>query len=86
MADPLTPAPVWKRVVASILDFLMVFIMGGTIIGKLTGNLTSGGFSLDGLPALALFALVAGYFYIGRRVMGGTLWDRFFKIARPQPN
>jgi hypothetical protein len=32
-----------------------------------------------------LFVLVVAYFYVGRRVAGGTLWDRFFGIVRPQP-
>ena len=30
------------------------------------------------------FAVVA-YFIIGRRFAGGTMWDHFFGIARPQP-
>ena len=41
--------------------------------------------ALQGWPALLLFALVVAYFYVGRRVVGGTLWDRFFGIGRPQP-
>ena len=86
MPDPVVPAPVWKRVIASILDFIMVFAIGGYLIGQLTGSLTADGFSLDGKPAFALFALIATYFYIGRRIAGGTLWDRFFGIKRPQPN
>jgi hypothetical protein len=85
MADPIAAAPLWKRVVASILDFIMVFSVGGYVIGAATGDLKPGGFNLEGWPALALFALIAVYFYVGRRVAGGTLWDRFFGIGRPQP-
>ena len=40
-----------------------------------------GGISL----ALLLLALIATYFYIGRRYTGGTLFDRLFAIKRPQP-
>jgi hypothetical protein len=50
-----------------------------------TGMNTPGGFDLQGWPAVLLFVLVAVYFYVGRRVTGGTLWDRFFGIVRPQP-
>ena len=85
MTGPGTPAPFWKRVLAPILDFLMVFFVGGYLIGVATGMNTPGGFNLQGWPALLLFVLVAVYFYVGRRVAGGTLWDRFFGIARPQP-
>jgi hypothetical protein len=85
MAEPAAPVPMWKRVVASILDFIMVFAVGGYLIGAATGSLAPGGFNLDGLPALVLFAIIAAYFYVGRRVAGGTLWDRFFGIGRPQP-
>jgi hypothetical protein len=75
----------WKRVVASILDFIMAFAVGGYLIGAATGGLQPGGFNLEGWPAVLLFALIVAYFYVGRRVAGGTLWDRFFGIVRPQP-
>jgi hypothetical protein len=79
------PAPVWKRVVAVILDFLTVFFAGGWAIGWYTGGATSTGFNLDGAPALILFALIAAYFFVLRRYAGGTLWDRILGIGRPQP-
>ena len=50
-----------------------------------TLRLKPGEFELYGWPAALLFALVVAYFYVGRRVAGGTLWDRFFGIGRPQP-
>ena len=86
MAEPVAPAPMWKRVIASILDFIMAFFGFGYLIAAATGNLNEpSGFSLDGWPALLLFVLIGAYFYVGRRVAGGTLWDRFFGIGRPQP-
>ena len=85
MAESAAAAPMWKRVVASILDFIMVFAVGGYLIGAATGSLKPGGFDLNGWPAALLFAVIVAYFYVGRRVAGGTLWDRFFGIGRPQP-
>jgi hypothetical protein len=83
--DTPAPAPMWKRVIASILDFIMVFSVGGYLIGAITGSLKPGGFDLQGLPAALLLAAIIAYFYVGRRVAGGTLWDRFLGISRPQP-
>jgi hypothetical protein len=86
VADPVRPAFVWKRVVASILDFFTVFLVAGYLIGAATGDITPGGtFNLNGWPALLLFAIIIAYFFFGRRYAGGTLWDRIFRIGRPQP-
>jgi RDD family len=85
MADDIERAAIWKRVVAVILDLVTVFAIGGYVIGALTGDLTSDGFSLNGAPALVLFAVVVAYFFVCRRYAGGTLWDRIFRIKRPQP-
>ena len=82
---PQQRASVTKRVIASILDFFTVFILGGMAIGWATGNIKDGGFDLSGIPAVILFALIVVYFYVGRRHLGGTVWDRIFRIARPQP-
>ena len=65
--------------------FFTVFFAGGYLIGYATGDITDTGFNLHGLPALGLFALIVVYFFIGRRYAGGTLWDRIFRIKRPQP-
>ena len=78
-------AATWKRVIAAILDFFTIFFLGGYAIGSLAGDTTSEGFHLTGVPALILFAVIAIYFFVGRRLLGGTLWDRIFRIARPQP-
>ncbi len=85
LADDIERAAIWKRVVAVILDLVTVFAIGGYVIGALTGGLTSDGFSLNGAPALVLFAVVVAYFFVCRRYAGGTLWDRIFRIKRPQP-
>jgi hypothetical protein len=85
MTEPTKAAPVWKRVVAAILDFITAFFVFGFAIAATTGDTTSGGFNLSGLPAVVLFVLVAAYFFIGRRYLGGTLWDRILGIGRPQP-
>jgi uncharacterized membrane protein YoaK (UPF0700 family) len=70
----------WKLVVAGILDFLLVFLVGGYLIAALTGNTTSGGFELNGWPALLLFALIAAYFFLMPK-LGGTLFRRLFGVA-----
>lgn len=75
-----TSAPTWKKVVAAVLDFFTVFIVGGMVIAQITGDTTEGGFELNGAPALFLFGLIAVYFVVLRR-NGGTLWQRIFKIA-----
>ncbi len=85
MANGVERAATWKRVVAAVLDFFTVFFAGGFLIGWATGNLTQSGFQLNGWPALLLFALIVAYFIIGRRFAGGTIWDRIFRITRPQP-
>ena len=42
----------------------------------MTGNVTADGFKLEGMPALALFALIAVYFVAGSKYLGGTIWQR----------
>jgi intracellular septation protein A len=85
VTDPIAPAAIWKRVVAAVLDFFTVFFVAGWVIAQVAGGTTDTGFKLEGGPAIALFVLIAAYFFIGRRYAGGTLWDRIFRIGRPQP-
>jgi DMSO reductase anchor subunit len=84
MSEPAEPvaAPVatWRKVVAAILDFLTVFFVGGYVIGRLSGNLTEGGFALEGVPALALFAVIIAYFLVFARYLRGTLWQRLLGV------
>ncbi|MGD9784272.1 MAG: hypothetical protein AB7E80_04225 [Hyphomicrobiaceae bacterium] len=70
--------PRWRRILAAILDFMTVFLLGGYAIAKLTGNTTAGGFELNGAPALLLFALVAAYFAAGW-LAGGTIWQKILR-------
>jgi hypothetical protein len=86
MAEAVERAANWKRVIAAILDFFTIFIAGGFVIARLTGGMTEDGFNLKGGPAFVLFAVIVVYFVIGRLYAGGTLWDRIFRIARPQPH
>lgn len=75
------PVATWRIVLAAILDFFTVFGFGGYVIAKLTGNVTETGFSLNGMPAVALFAVIILYFVLGPR-MGGTLWQRLLRARR----
>jgi hypothetical protein len=76
MAETSTSASTWRIVLAAILDFITIFIAGGFVIGSLSGGLTDSGFTLNGFPAFALFALIIAYFVLGKRVFGGTVWKR----------
>ena len=82
MANEIKSIPIWKLVLAAILDFLTVFFAGGYIIGALTGGTNSEGFSLQGLPALVLFALIIAYFVVGNKFFRGTLWRHILGAAR----
>jgi hypothetical protein len=81
MTEPTVHKPWWKAIIAGFLDFVLVFGGGGYVIALLTGGLTENGFRLEGLPALALFALVIGYFVVFGRYLGGTIFRRLFGIA-----
>jgi len=76
MTDVAKPVAAWRKVVAAILDFLTVFLVGGYAIGYPTGNVTAEGFKLEGAPALILFALIVVYFVAGSKYLGGTVWQR----------
>ncbi|QWG18385.1 hypothetical protein KMZ68_00300 [Bradyrhizobium sediminis] len=76
MTDAVQPVAAWRKVLAALLDFVMVFFGGGYAIGYLTGNVTSEGFKLEGLPALVLLTLLIVYFVAGSKYLGGTIWQR----------
>jgi hypothetical protein len=74
----------WRKVLAAILDFLTIFFVGGWVIGWLTGATTpEGGFTLNGAPALILLALIAVYFVVFTKFLGGTLWQRVLRTRTP---
>lgn len=74
----------WRKVLAAILDFLTVFLVGGFVIGYLAGGMTpEGGFELSGAPALILFVLIAVYFVVFTKFLGGTLWQRVLHTRTP---
>jgi hypothetical protein len=75
-SGPRKPAGTWRKVIAAILDFIFIFFVGGYVIGYFTGDLTDGGFKLNGMPAFVLFAVVVLYFIVFRRYLGGTLFQR----------
>jgi hypothetical protein len=75
-------APFWRRGLAGFLDFVTVFWVGGYVIGAMSAETTTEGFNLTGSAALMLLGLILLYFYLGWKVVGGTIWQRVFG-ARP---
>lgn len=69
----------WRIILAAILDFFTAFIGLGYLVAVATGGTTDDGFSLNGMPAIAVFALVIAYFWVGRKYLGGTIWQRILK-------
>jgi hypothetical protein len=67
---------VWRKALAAALDFLFALYIAGYAVGYLTANLTNDGFKLEGAPALTVFGLVAIYFMVFTRFLGGTVWQR----------
>ena len=74
--------PAWHRVAAAVLDFFTVFLAAGFGIAALTDDINDNGFSLSGWPALALLVILVVYFWISRRYLGGSIWDRVFRSPR----
>lgn len=72
-----------RKVFAAILDFFTVFVLGGVGIASVTGDTVEGGFKLEGVPALILFALIVIYFVVGVKT-GGTLWQRILKVRKAE--
>lgn len=74
------PRPaIWRIILAAILDFFTAFLVGGYLVGKLTGQTTENGFHLTGLAALGCFMVIVCYFILGRNYLGGTIWQRILK-------
>lgn len=77
MSDETKPAT-WRVVVAFILDLFASFAVFGYIIAMVTGDTTEGGFELNGMPAIVLFAAVIAYMVLMPR-FGGRLFQRLLK-------
>jgi DMSO reductase anchor subunit len=80
MTMPDSPATVstWRKVLAAILDFITIFVVGGYAIAKLTGNTNESGFQLNGVPAIVLFVAIGLYFWLGGKYRF-RLWKRILK-------
>lgn len=72
----------WRIIVAFLIDLVASFAIFGYAIAWLTGGLTAQGFSLQGAPALLVFAAVIAYFVIFNRFLGGTLAKRLLGAVR----
>jgi drug/metabolite transporter (DMT)-like permease len=81
---PSTVPPVsvatWRKVSAAILDFFTVFFVAGYAISLATSSTTSGGFELQGGPALILAALIVAYYVIFTKYLGCTIWHRVLGV------
>ncbi len=80
-SEQTSPRPIahWRIILAAILDFLTAFFVIGYGVALVSGDTTDEGFQLNGMPALVLLALIVAYFWIGRKYLGGTLWQRLLK-------
>jgi len=70
----------WRIILAAALDFLTAFFVFGFVISVVFGGTTENGFTLSGLPALILFALIVLYFWVARKYFGRTIWKRVFNV------
>jgi len=59
---------------------ISVFMIAGYAIGYLTSTLTDEGFDPKGGPALIVFALIALYFVVSIKFLGGTVWQRVLGV------
>jgi hypothetical protein len=74
--------PTWRIVTAAVLDFFTAFFAFGYVVAVFAGATTEKGFSLDGPPAMVLLALIAAYFFVFNRFLGGTIWKRVLRAQR----
>lgn len=74
--------PVWKMVIAVIIDLIVGFFVLGYLVAAVTGNTTPEGFKIEGAPALIFFALLATYIYLGYKVWKKSLGQIVMGIKR----
>jgi len=72
----------WRVILAFFLDLITSFMVFGYIIALFTGDTTEDGFSLEGGPAVMLFALVIAYFVLMPKFAGGRIWQHILR-AKP---
>ena len=65
-------AGVGMRAVATIIDLVVLFVVG-YLIALVSGQTTSGGFNLEGVPALLWFVLSTAYYVVLEAQLGGTV-------------
>ena len=96
MAQYDRPQPIWKRVVAGILDLVLAFAVFAILTAQLTGTLGACppavlarmpgarcyGISLGALVIVS--ALTVGYFVV-LGATGGTVFQRLFRLQRARP-
>ncbi|KXG86599.1 hypothetical protein [Agrobacterium bohemicum] len=85
MTETTTPArqpSTWRIVLAAILDFFTAFWIFGFIVASVSGGRTEDGFSVQGMPAVLVFALIVAYFLVFNRFLGGTIWKRILRAKR----
>jgi hypothetical protein len=84
--------PMWKRIVAGTLDFLLALYVIGFALGKIfpagphtptriPGATTHELFALTGWPVFLLPLLIIAYFVVLGRT-GGTVFQRLFRMKR----
>ncbi len=66
------PGPVGRRAASAIIDVALLFGVGW-LIALVTGDTESGGYSLEGAPALLLFLLWFAYFVVTELTLGASL-------------
>ena len=85
MTNPTIPnrqPSTWRIVLAAILDFFTAFWLFGYLVALVFGGRTENGFSLEGMPAVIMMALMVAYFIVFNRYLGGTVWKRLLKAKR----
>jgi hypothetical protein len=72
----------WRKVLAPVLDFLMILSIGWFVLSTLTGGVDPDGYKLETIPAIVLAVVIIAYFWLGSRYAGGTLWQRILGTRR----
>ncbi len=70
----------WHNALAVAFDVIMLYFGGGYLVALATGNLTKGGFSLEGWYAVLWLALTVAYFWVFTKYLGGTIWQRILRV------